>query len=64
MTARWEPLETAEEVVAAFDAGQEVWFKTGTGPWWILVTCRPDAKYFPQVIALGWKYKTLIEDSK
>lgn len=69
MTARWEPLETAEEVVAARDAGRHVerrrvrafcdddlydWVSSPLG--------RLDG--IAALIADGCEYRALIEDSK
>jgi hypothetical protein len=65
VTARWETLETAEEVVAAFEAGRTVHFMAADDPVWVDVTtfnCPPE--HVTAELSEGHRYRAMIEDSK
>lgn len=68
MSARWEPLETAEEVVAAHAAGRHVEIETkrlGNPDWERIEKTEPlDVYYVETDMFAGWKFRALIEDSK
>lgn len=62
MTARWEPLETAAEVVAACEAGLHIEYEGGPRGWAKARMLNPYV--ISSLIAHGAKYRALIEDSK
>lgn len=59
MTARWEPLETAEDVESAFQAGRKVQVRAAVGDsaWYV-------CWYVPSPDMALYEYRALIEDSK
>lgn len=66
MTARWEELRTAEEVVEAFDAGQAVESMTAhRGKWKSAKKPSTHAALLIKArIASGLRFRALIEEAK
>lgn len=65
MTARWEPLETAEEVVAAHRAKRRMEIGSEQFGWSMIEKYEQLDVYDVETdMFAGWKFRALIEDSK
>lgn len=56
--ARWEPLTTAEQVMAAHEAGRGVWNRPRKGCQWLQVHCR-GIKNIRAFLDSGWEYRAI-----
>jgi len=56
--AQWEMLTTAEQVMAAHEAGRGVWNRPGKGRQWLQVGCRGIDNIRAFILA-GWEYRAI-----
>ncbi len=64
MTARWEPLETAEEVVAAWKAGRVIQHQPVGRLDWLALNPSANERNLRAFWSTGDDFRALIEESK